>query len=134
MEQELLTDDGHHWNVPVLRINAEWREQDDEYQAIVFHDDEKKQREEREKYLEANPEYARARRRRDAWNFGFPEFLIEDYVDYYMLTTNDARNRFLVEHTLFYSMALQILGWKPKAIITPGIGIPISRPLAEKFK
>lgn len=133
LEQELLTDDGSDWNVPVLRINAEWREQDDEYDAIQF-DDEKEQREARERYLEAHPEYAKARRRRDAWNFGFPAFLIEDYVNYYLLTTTAAQNQFLIEHGLFYSMALQLLGWKPRKGITEGAGIPISGPLPAEAR
>ncbi len=132
LEQELLTDDGKDWNVPVLRINAKWREQDDAYDAIQF-DDGTEQRDEREKYLLANPEYARARRRRDAWGFGFPALLIEDYVNYYMFTTTAERNRFLLTHQLFYQMALQLLGWKPKTIIVPGI-IPISAPLPAEAR
>ncbi len=132
LDQELLTDDGSDWNVNVLRINAEWREKDDAYDDIQF-DDESRQRDERAAYLEANPQYARARRRRDAWGFGFPALLIEDYVDYYMLTTNDARNRFLLDHTLFYQMAIQLLGWKPRTIIVPGL-IPIAAPLPPEAR
>ena len=136
LDQELLTDNGSDWNVPVLRINAEWREKDDAYDAIQF-DDDAEQRDARERYLKANPEYAKARRRRDAWNAGFPFFLIEDYVEYYEITDNEGQKKFLREHPVFYNLALELLGWKRRDLRSKEERQPIkpiSRPLAEKFK
>ncbi len=79
LDNELLTDDGSDWNENVLRINVEWATQDDEYNAIDG-------AEARQGYLLADVDYAKARRRRDAYGIeGFPEEQIETYVGYYTL-------------------------------------------------
>jgi len=97
LDQELLTDDGSDWNVPVLRINAEFRQNDIEYEELNT-------TEERELYLTHHGAYKIARRRRDAYGIGLPEDLIDDYVTYYnMEKTGYDDERFLIEHPEFYA-------------------------------
>ncbi|KKN70399.1 hypothetical protein LCGC14_0430940 [marine sediment metagenome] len=137
LDQGLLTDDGKGWNEGVLRINAQWGEWDDWYDALQGKDTAETTRL-RKLALLFFPEYAKARRRRDAHQNNFPEHLIEDYVEYYMLTDNEDRKAFLREHTEFYRAALDILGWKPRDL-TPSprrdvFEKPIARPLAAKFR
>ncbi len=114
----LLTDDGGGWNFPVLRLNAELREQDEIYEAFAT-------TEEREAYLEDNLDYHEDRRRRDAFGIeDFPEEQIETYVDFY--TNSDLKKPddwddrlgwyeddwWLIDHRDFYDMMFDLKIWK----------------------
>uniref|UniRef100_A0A6H1ZIT9 Large polyvalent protein associated domain-containing protein n=1 Tax=viral metagenome TaxID=1070528 RepID=A0A6H1ZIT9_9ZZZZ len=112
LEQELLTDDGSDWNEPVLRINAKWRKEDEEYDAL-------KTTEEREAYLAKNELYRLDRRRRDAYNLEgiqgekFTEGQIENYVQYYELETRGYRQeRYLIDNPEFAEIWSKITGNK----------------------
>jgi len=68
-------------NVNILRINVQYREQDEEYDAIQL-GDAIKQREARDAYLEANPVYALVRRQREAYELGIPKKHFHTYTDW----------------------------------------------------
>ena len=106
-EDVFAWDDLKDEKVEVLRINEEFRNEDEEYNAIQF-EDAKKQAEAREEYLRKHSEYAVARRRRDAFNLDFPDNLIESYVDYYILSGKGyRRERFLLDNKDFYNAMLE---------------------------
>jgi hypothetical protein len=107
-------------STPADEITLKWAEQDTAYDALET-------REERETYLEANPEYAIARLQRDAVNYGFTENLIPDYVEYYSLPGKEGDfydahpneplyedDWYLIEHPEFYQAALEYKGWQPR--------------------
>jgi hypothetical protein len=71
-------------NEAILRINAKWREQDAAYDAIKD-PDERTQAKARAAYLEANPEYARARYERDARQLELDDVQVSKYVEYSQL-------------------------------------------------
>ena len=99
LEHELLTDDGQDWNEDVLRLNAELAPMDEQYDDILGDNDDGTQAERRQDFLEANPAYADNRRRRNAHSLGFPDSLIETYVEYYNLPEKGfARDRFRLEN------------------------------------
>ena len=87
LEQKLLTDDGSDWNVPVLRINVEWQEQDEEYQAILdkYPGVPTEQRDDIKAFLAKpeNAEYAIARIQRDGYNLGFKD--VTKWTAFYQL-------------------------------------------------
>lgn len=94
--------------VQSLRISAQWRDLDEQYADVTGSSEEKK--EQRLAILGANPEYARARRERDAWDVGFGENLIGDYIDWY---NSDWAHKyeddwFLMEHPEFYQEMLKL--------------------------
>lgn len=94
-------------NPKVLQLSVQYSKQDDEYEAL--------EAEAAKQYLASNPEYARARRIRDAYENDFPEAQVENYADYYSLpTAGYDQEWFLIEHPDFYTAALEELGWKPK--------------------
>lgn len=117
LDQELLTDDGSDWNVPVIRINAKWRTEDGEYDALET-------TEERLAYLVDNEEYRKDRRRRDAYGMDFPDTQIENYVAYYELPAKGFRQeRFLLENKEFAKAMHEIAGMDlpdPKKV--PAVG------------
>jgi hypothetical protein len=81
MEKELLTDDGSDWDIPVLRINVQYREQDEAYNAIQ-NPDSRTEREMRDKYLKDDPAYATARREREAYQMGISQGNVSNWIDY----------------------------------------------------
>ncbi|KKM23888.1 hypothetical protein LCGC14_1610630, partial [marine sediment metagenome] len=114
LDEGLLTDDGGlpdgdprleggrrsaQWNIPVLRLDVKWREQDDLYgsysdpdsdnfipadETILVDGEEVDKREQvRALLLAGNEEYRQDRRRREAFQRDIPTDLIENYVDYY---------------------------------------------------
>jgi len=103
-DSRLLTDNGSTWNVPALRITVQWRSQDDEYNAIDGDN-----REARDAYLLANPDYRMDRRRREAYQMKnkltgetFPEDQIENFVNYHELPIKGFRQeRFLIDNPEF---------------------------------
>jgi len=121
LEQELLTDDGSDWNEPVLRINAKWRVEDDEYDALETD-------EERTDYLASHAEYHEARYRRKAYSIeDFPKDQIETYVEYYtspkLKKPADWKYKywfeddwFLIEHAEFYKTMLKLKIWQPREL------------------
>ncbi len=118
LDNELLTDDGSDWNEPVLRINARWREQDNEYNDI---DPDAKNPDTgislRDEYLAGNEEYRQDRRRRDAYQLKdkdgntFPIEQIDNYVAYYELPEKGKRrDRFLIDNPDFAQAMHTIAG------------------------
>jgi hypothetical protein len=102
LDNELLTDDGSKWNEPVLRLNAKWRVQDEEYDALPGEGDA------RENYMLNNEAYRKDRRRRDAYGAEgpagetFSEVQVEQYVTYYELPVRGFRQeRYLLENPDF---------------------------------
>lgn len=95
-------------SVEALRITAKYRDMDKEYEAIEGTED-------RQAFLEAYAEYADARRRRDAYNYDFPDNLVETYVQYYKIPRAGYEDDwFLMEHPEFYQAALELLGWQER--------------------
>jgi hypothetical protein len=89
-------------NRQALRISVEWREMDQQYDSIEG-------REARAQFLEENPDYHKARRRRDAYQLDFPERLIGTYVDWYMTRRVDYEDDwFLLEHEDFYRQMVKL--------------------------
>ena len=84
IEKLLRKDTMSGWNEPVLRINAQYFEQDETYDNIDPDDvNPKTRRSLRLEYLEENEEYRKARRTRDAnkWD-GADEVIISSHVEY----------------------------------------------------
>ena len=102
LDNELLTDDGLKWNVPALRIDVKWAEQDTEYNALPTTS--------RTDYLEANEDYRKDRRRREAYQKGFADELVEPFVEYWELpVTGYRRERMLKENPkLAEDMGVQV--------------------------
>ncbi len=93
LDNDLVTDDGTKWNIPALRITTKWREQDAEYDALPTDDGS------RAEYLQVNEEYRKDRRRSEAYQKGFPEDMIELFVNYWELpTAGYRRSRMLIEN------------------------------------
>ncbi len=119
LEQKLLTDDGSDWNEPVLRINAEWAEEDDKYKGMSdegsdYYIEDEDRREEARELMKRDPgtgeltQYGKAYYRRGAYGLEgakgekFPEGQIENYVAYYELPAKGyRRERMLVENASF---------------------------------
>lgn len=94
LDNELLTDDGSDWNIPVLRLNMQFRADDEAYDAMNS--------KQREVYLKQNPEYAKARLQKDAYQMGLDETMVGKYVEYKSLpTTGDWQERYLVNNPDF---------------------------------
>ncbi len=106
LDEGLLTDDGGlpdgdprlaagrqsaQWNIPVLRLDVKWREQDDLWESYSDPDSENfipadeadKREQARALLLAGNDDYRQDRRRREAFQRDVPEDLIENYVGYY---------------------------------------------------
>ncbi|KKN31729.1 hypothetical protein LCGC14_0821140, partial [marine sediment metagenome] len=107
---------------PILRIDVKWRTQDEEYDAIQDPDD-RLQTQLRQDYLDANPEYTKQRRVRDALGIRhpddffrkFPTEQIDTYVRWYTDKKLDRPDDadvwyeddwFLMEHSEFYDSML----------------------------
>lgn len=117
LDVELLTDDGSDWNIPVLRLNAKWREQDEKYEGFgdkespFYIEDDAERQEARDKYLARDEYYRKDRRRREAYGDGFPEEQIENFVEYHELPTKGFRQeRFLIENKGFAKAMHEIKG------------------------
>lgn len=88
-------------HIEALRVSVKWREMDNQYEALASED--------RPTFLEANPEYADDRRRRDAYSLGLSENLIEDYVGWYKTSRKGyADDWFLMEHKDFYNEMVKL--------------------------
>ncbi len=106
LDEGLLTDDGGlpdgdprlaagrqsaQWNIPVLRLDVKWREQDDLWDSysdpdsanFIPADEVDKREQARALLLAGNDDYRQDRRRREAFQRDVPEDLIENYVGYY---------------------------------------------------
>jgi len=95
-------------HIEVLRISAQYRDMDKQYEVLETTD-------ERQAFLESNREYADARRRRDAYSYGFADNLIETYVQYYKIPREGYEDDwFLMEQPDFYEACLELLEWQPK--------------------
>ena len=99
-----------------LELDVQWAEQDAEYDSLPT--------EERDAFLAANPEYAIDLRKRDAFDVGIPDNLIDTYVDWY---TNPILEKpegfegtyyeddwYLQEHPEFYNAMLGQGLWKER--------------------
>lgn len=117
--------------VEVLEISSKWAQQDKEYAAIQPNAklgiDEITASVRRHAYLGANPEYAKARRIRDAYNKGIADWatrngfsaesLVEAYAEYYMEGGQRAGwsdERFLLEHMELYNALIDLEIFKVK--------------------
>lgn len=116
LENELLTDDGTDWNIPVLRINAKWREFDDKYLGYgdetseFYIPDETERIAARDKLL-LDEEYRKDRRRREAYGDGFSDDQIENFVDYHELPVKGYRQeQFLLDIPKFAREMHEIKG------------------------
>jgi hypothetical protein len=86
--------------VPTLRINAQYRKEDEAYNAIQ-NNDERVQAQAREQYLEKNPEYRKARYEREGYQMGLAD--AAKYVSYSLLPEYGAyRKRFILENPDFF--------------------------------
>jgi len=104
-----------------LRISVKWAEVDDQYKSYSNRESEnyiatdEGRREAREKLLAGNLEYAKDRRRRDAYDIDFPETLIPTYVDWYMTKRADYEDDwFLMENKEFYNKMVEMGNWQPR--------------------
>jgi hypothetical protein len=97
LENKLLTDDGADWDIPVLRIDAKYRQEDAEYNALT--DDAS-----RAEYLNNNPAYAVARKHRDGYRLGLTDSTVKNaWTEYYSLPeTGHWRERYLVDNPDFF--------------------------------
>jgi len=94
-------------------LYIEWKELFDQYADVEGTPDERKKA--REAILKANPDFAIAKRRREAYGHGFPEEMIDTYIAYYQKDRAGYEDdRFLMENPEFYEMAKDILGWKER--------------------
>jgi len=85
---ELLTGDREGWNVPVLRINAQYRDLDTQYADLgdrfsdAYIEDDKARADARDTILAENPEYNDARRRREVYQYDGSDDIANLYVQY----------------------------------------------------
>jgi len=94
--------------VGVSWLSTKWYPMDEEYDTLEG-------KEARQAFLEAHPDYAKVRRQRDAYNYGFPDNLIDTYAEYYSKPRAGYEDEwFLMEHPDFYNACLDLLDWKAK--------------------
>lgn len=115
----------------VLEINDKWWKEDAAYEAIQANAklgvSEEIANARRTSYLTANPEYAKGRRVRDAYNLGIAEwavnhgvdkgYLVDAYAEFYVAggkRTGYADERFLMEHMELYEALLDLEIWKTR--------------------
>ena len=141
IEQELLTDRKSELldQEPVLRINTGWRIQDEEYDAITDPND-RLQAELRDAYLDANPEYHKQRRVRDALGIRHPDdffrkFPVDQHDSYVNWFTDKDLKRpeglddripwfeddyFLMENLNFYDAMIEFGVWQEEEDVLSG--------------
>ncbi len=103
-------------NPKALELSVKWDKLDAQYQSYSSRKSanyiatEAGRENAREKLLEANPEYTKDRRRRDAYNIdGFPDNLVETYVEWYSIEKKDYQDDwFLMEHKDFYDTMVKL--------------------------
>lgn len=79
--------------IPYLELKAKWREYEDRYELA----------EDKDAFLEANPEYATARQKMKGYEYGVPTEFIDLYVEYYSLPDKGYdRERFLKANSAYY--------------------------------
>jgi len=95
----LLTDNGKDWNIPVLKIDVEYKKNDTEYDKIK-NDNASIQAKQREEYLKGNPVYQVARIQRDGYNLGITTpALLNQWTEYNKLPDYGMyRKRYLKDH------------------------------------
>ncbi len=94
LQNELPTERGDDWNIPVLRLNVKWRKEDEEYNNLPTQEE----TDDRDNYLRDNEEYRKDRKRRDAYSEEFGDTYVETYVQYYELPDKGyRRERMLIE-------------------------------------
>jgi len=93
---------------PYDQLYEQYYEQFKEYEALT--DDES-----RDKYLESNPAFAEAWRRRQAYGLFFSEEYIDNYVEYYSLPeAGHDRERYLQANPEFYDLMFEKLEWSQR--------------------
>ena len=124
LDNELLTDDGglpeeersgqhEPWNTPKMRVEIEWRDKDEEYDAIK-HDDASEQARLRTEFLDLpeNEKYAVARRQIEFYEIDLePDDerlgLLDSFVDYKMIPQKGKRGeRYLMNDRDLYDLLL----------------------------
>ncbi|MDX9775870.1 MAG: hypothetical protein RBT40_07990, partial [Petrimonas sp.] len=117
VDNGLLEDEGKGWNIPVLRINAQYRQQDEYYNSIQ-NDDPRIQAQLREDYLNTNPEYRIARIERDGLELGITTpNLLNEWTEYNQLPKYGYwRKRYLKEHPELYGEVTRLQKEKGKPV------------------
>lgn len=83
-------------NIDQLKLQVKWSDKLDEYEALETKED-------RDAYLAFNPEFAVARRKIQAYDYGVPDEFIDLYVEYYNLpSAGYDRERFLKANKDYY--------------------------------
>jgi len=120
-----------------LKISVKWRDLDEQYSKPQGRTEERR-RVFRESLLAANPEYARDRRRRDAYDMKLQESLVETYVDWYIDYSQKPEGLegdwyeddwFLMENMDFYNAMVAAGAWQEKDFSK----VP-TRPVFELYK
>ena len=118
-QEALEWDDLADEKIPVLRINVKWAEQDDKYKGYgdpkseYYISDDDKRAVARATLLEDNPDYAVARREREAYSLELPENLIPNYVTYYSFPRKGMEQElYLAENPEFKAVMAKILEWE----------------------
>jgi len=117
VDNGLLEDEGKDWNIPVLRINAQYRQQDEYYNSIQ-NDDPRIQAQLREDYLNANPEYRIARIERDGLELGITTpNLLNEWTEYNQLPEYGYwRKRYLKEHPELFGEVTRLQKEKGRSV------------------
>ncbi|TES86708.1 hypothetical protein E3J95_01315 [Candidatus Aerophobetes bacterium] len=104
-------------HIEVYRISVKWAKEDARYNGMgilgseFYIEDIDKRKKAREALLE-NEAYAKARRKREAYDQGFPDNLVPKYVEYYSLPEEGyAKERYLKDNKDFYDVAKRLLEW-----------------------
>ncbi len=94
--------------IEYYRLQIKSKDAQAEYDALEVTED-------RQRYLEDNPEFRDDRRRMAAMEYEIPENEIEDYVQYYTIDRAGYEDDwFLMEHLDFYNTMVDFEIWKPK--------------------
>jgi len=109
VEHELIKDNMENWNIPALRLDAQWRDKDAEYQAILdkYGNSESKEQREATDAFWANPEnknFQVAWYSREGYKLGLTDDVtISKYVEFNQLPTYGKwRDRYKLENLGFF--------------------------------
>jgi len=112
------------YKVPDARYDEIYREYEDLFEAYDnVTGTESERADKREQILKDNPDFARARREREAYGLFLPEDLVEDYADWYEIEKAEdvdysagwyEDDWFLMEREDFYNKMVELGIWQPK--------------------
>jgi hypothetical protein len=120
LKEEILTDDGRNWNVPVLRIDVKWKKLDDEYDSYgqwdspAYIEDKTARAQARDVLLKLNPNYKLDRIRRNAYQEKLTGTLFDKYLSYFQLPeTGQYRDNFRLKNPDFDEWLIKVKGYAP---------------------